>query len=51
VNIDGLVNLTGFFVRGVGGFVRRIQTGVVQAYIASMVVGIILFLAYYLFIR
>jgi NADH-quinone oxidoreductase subunit L len=49
--IDGLVNLTGFFVRGVGGLVRRVQTGVVQTYIASMVVGIILFLAYYLFIR
>jgi NADH-quinone oxidoreductase subunit L len=49
--IDGIVNLIGFFVRGIGGLVRRIQTGVVQAYVVSMVIGIILFLAYYLFIR
>ena len=49
--IDGIVNLTGFLVRGIGGLIRRLQTGVVHSYIASMVVGIVLFLAYYLFIR
>ena len=49
--IDGIVNLTGFFVRGIGGLIRRLQTGIVHSYIASMVVGIVLFLAYYLFIR
>jgi NADH-quinone oxidoreductase subunit L len=51
VLIDGIVNLTAFFVRGIGGTLRRLQTGIVQAYIASMVVGIIIFLAYYLFVR
>jgi len=49
--IDGIVNLTGFLVRGIGGLIRRLQTGIVHSYIASMVVGIVLFLAYYLFIR
>lgn len=51
VLIDGIVNLTAFFVRGIGGTIRRLQTGIVQAYIASMVIGIIIFLAYYLFVR
>ena len=49
--IDGLVNLTAFIVRGIGGLIRRIQTGVVQTYVMSMVIGIIIFLGYYLFIR
>ena len=51
VLIDGIVNLTAFLVRGIGGTLRRLQTGIVQAYIASMVIGIIIFLAYYLFVR
>ena len=38
------------FTRGVGGLLRYIQTGVVQSYILSMVIGIVLFLGYYLFI-
>ena len=49
--IDGLVNLTAFIIRGIGGSIRRIQTGVVPNYVASMVIGIIIFLGYYLFIR
>lgn len=49
--IDGFVNLTAFIIRGIGGSIRRIQTGVVQAYVVSMVIGIIIFLGYYLFIR
>ncbi len=49
--IDGIVNLTAFLIRGIGGSIRRIQTGVVQAYVVSMVIGIIIFLGYYLFIR
>ncbi len=49
--IDGLVNLTAFVLRGIGGLIRRMQTGVVQAYVVSMVIGIIIFLGYYLFIR
>ena len=49
--IDGTVNGVAFVVRTVGGSLRRFQTGVVQSYIVSMVIGIIIFLAYYLFIR
>ena len=48
--IDGIVNGVAFVVRTVGGSLRRFQTGVVQSYIVSMVIGIIIFLAYYLFI-
>lgn len=49
--IDGIVNGVAFVVRATGGSLRRLQTGVVQSYIASMVVGIVIFLAYYLLIR
>ena len=49
--IDGIVNGVAFVVRTVGGSLRRFQTGVVQSYIVSMVIGVIIFLAYYLFIR
>ena len=49
--IDGFVNGVAFVVRAMGGSLRRFQTGVVQSYIVSMVIGIIIFLAYYLFIR
>ena len=37
--------------RGIGGLLRYIQTGIVQSYILSMVIGIVLFLGYYLFVR
>ncbi len=47
--IDGIVNGVAALIRVIGGLFRRLQTGVVQAYILSMVIGIVLFLAYYLF--
>ena len=47
--IDGIVNGVAALIRVLGGMFRRLQTGVVQAYILSMVIGIVLFLAYYLF--
>ena len=47
--IDGIVNGVAAIVRFIGGTLRRLQTGLVQAYIVSMVLGIVLFLAYYLF--
>ena len=47
--IDGIVNGVAALIRFMGGLLRRFQTGIVQAYILSMVLGIVLFLAYYLF--
>lgn len=47
--IDGIVNGVAALVRFIGGLLRRLQTGLVQVYIVSMVIGIVLFLAYYLF--
>ena len=47
--IDGIVNGVAAIIRVIGGTLRRLQTGLVQAYIVSMVLGIVLFLAYYLF--
>lgn len=48
--IDGIVNSVAAIVRWFGGTLRRLQTGVVQAYIVSMVIGIVIFLAFYLFV-
>ena len=47
--IDGIVNGVASVIQIIGGTLRRLQTGIVQAYIVSMVLGIVLFLAYYLF--
>ena len=47
--IDGIVNGVAVIIRFIGGTLRRLQTGLVQVYIVSMVLGIVLFLAYYLF--
>ncbi len=47
--IDGIVNGVASIIQIIGGTLRRLQTGIVQAYIVSMVLGIVLFLAYYLF--
>ena len=47
--IDGIVNGVASIIQIIGGTLRRLQTGIVQAYIVSMVFGIVLFLAYYLF--
>ena len=47
--IDGIVNGVATIIRFIGGTLRRLQTGLVQVYIVSMVLGIVIFLAYYLF--
>ncbi len=47
--IDGIVNGVAALIRAIGGLLRRLQTGHVQVYIVSMVIGIVVFLAYYLF--
>ena len=47
--IDGIVNGVAALIRVIGGLLRRLQTGLVQVYIVSMVIGIVIFLAYYLF--
>ncbi len=47
--IDGIVNGVAALIRFIGGLLRRLQTGLVQVYIVSMVIGIVIFLAYYLF--
>ena len=47
--IDGIVNGVALAIQIIGGTLRRLQSGLVQTYIVSMVVGIVLFLAYYLF--
>jgi NADH-quinone oxidoreductase subunit L len=47
--IDGTVNGVGAMVRGTSGGIRRLQTGSVRAYAASLFIGVVLILAYYLF--
>lgn len=47
--IDGIVNGVAALIRFIGGLLRKLQTGLVQVYIVSMVIGIVIFLAYYLF--
>jgi NADH-quinone oxidoreductase subunit L len=46
--IDGLVNGTGTAVRGLSGWLRLLQTGSVRAYAASLLLGVVLILGYYL---
>jgi NADH-quinone oxidoreductase subunit L len=46
--IDGLVNGTGVVVRASAAVLRLAQTGSVRAYAASLFIGVILVLAYYL---
>jgi NADH-quinone oxidoreductase subunit L len=46
--IDGAVNGTGAFVRAGAAVMRLAQTGSVRAYAASLFVGVLLILAYYL---
>jgi NADH-quinone oxidoreductase subunit L len=46
--IDGMVNGTGATVRGSAALLRLLQTGSVRAYAASLLVGVLLVLAYYL---
>ena len=46
--IDGMVNGAGATVRGGAALMRLLQTGSVRAYAASLFVGVLLVLAYYL---
>jgi NADH-quinone oxidoreductase subunit L len=46
--IDGMVNGTGAVVRGGAAVLRLLQTGSVRAYAASLFIGVIFVLAYYL---
>jgi NADH-quinone oxidoreductase subunit L len=46
--IDGAVNGAGFLVRGSSSLLRRLQTGSIRAYAASLFLGAVLILGYYL---
>jgi hypothetical protein len=47
--VDGLVNFIGYFIRAGSWILRRIQSGFVQAYATSMVLGLFVLLCIYLF--
>ena len=49
--IDGCVNLAGWLVRGFGSVLRWSQTGRVQTYAFSILLGITVILGYILFLR
>ena len=44
--VDATVNGAGFFVRSLGGVLRRLQTGYVKSYAVSMLVGALVILLY-----
>jgi NADH-quinone oxidoreductase subunit L len=46
--IDGAVNGVGEIVRGLGEVLRRVQTGSVRVYAASLFFGVVMVLGYYL---
>jgi NADH-quinone oxidoreductase subunit L len=46
--IDGAVNGVGLAVSGISGALRRVQTGSVRAYAASLFIGAVLILGWYL---
>jgi NADH-quinone oxidoreductase subunit L len=46
--IDGAVNGVGGTVRGASELLRRLQTGSVRSYAASLFLGVVLILGYYL---
>jgi NADH-quinone oxidoreductase subunit L len=48
--IDGLVNGVGEVVRGGGSILRRLQSGSVRVYAASLFLGVVLVLGYYLWL-
>ncbi len=49
VIVDGLVNGSGLLVRGVGGQLRRLQTGFVRNYAWAVVMGAALLLGWFVF--
>jgi NADH-quinone oxidoreductase subunit L len=46
--VDGIVNGVGYFVRATSSVVRRIQTGSVRTYAASLFLGSVMILGWYL---
>jgi NADH-quinone oxidoreductase subunit L len=46
--IDGAVNGVGAMVRAASGSLRRLQTGSIRAYAASLLLGVVLILGWYL---
>jgi NADH-quinone oxidoreductase subunit L len=46
--IDGIVNGVGVFTRGSAALLRMVQSGSVRTYAASLVLGVVLILGYYL---
>ncbi len=46
--IDGAVNGVGATIRGASGSLRRLQTGSIRAYAASLILGVVLILGWYL---
>ncbi len=46
--IDGAVNGVGQSVRGASGLLRRVQTGSIRTYAASLLLGVVLILGWYL---
>jgi NADH-quinone oxidoreductase subunit L len=46
--IDGAVDGTGLTVERGSGWLRRIQTGSIRAYAASVVIGVVLVVGYFL---
>ena len=46
--IDGTVNGVGEAIGGASELLRRLQTGSVRAYAASLFLGVVLILGYYL---
>ncbi|MET0166936.1 MAG: NADH-quinone oxidoreductase subunit L [Vicinamibacterales bacterium] len=46
--IDGAVNGVATAVQGAGGLLRRLQTGSVRAYAASLLLGVVVVMGYYL---
>jgi NADH-quinone oxidoreductase subunit L len=51
VVIDGAVNGVGRLVRGSGGGLRRIQTGFVRSYAASVAIGAAILVGYFFLVR
>jgi NADH-quinone oxidoreductase subunit L len=48
--IDGAVNGMGGLVRASSGSLRRLQTGSIRAYAASLFLGVVVILGWYLFL-
>jgi NADH-quinone oxidoreductase subunit L len=46
--IDGAINSTAYLIGWISGVMRRVQTGLVQNYAFSMVVGGVILVGYYM---